>query len=331
MFITPKNEAKRNVNVTKFLVKGENENEPKYFYTPEDDEVFRTIFGASGREKATKSFVESIFGTNIGTISLRTNPEFRKNYKINKKQTVDVKAICENGNILIIEMQNRYTPDALKRFSTYAEKAHLENLSKKMKYGDLPKVMLIVIMAENIPKFKDDKSYYHIFNDRDKFCPDNIFCDDVTKYVIELPKYIEMKEKAKLEERKTIINPWLEFLINPLGEEVSREMRTNEELREAVELLRKLNRDEEVYEIYEAEEWDRYERESERAACIYMGREEGRAEGIATGRAEAEKETITNVILNMNKKEIPIEVISQVTQMSIEEIKEILESEELVS
>ena len=203
------------VNVTKYLMPDTN----VIFYTPEADGVFRAIFGSVGREQLTQKMFESIFEKEIEKFTLQTNPEFKKSYVNDKKQVVDVKAICNNsGNIIIMEMQNKAELNVLKRFSTYAERAHTEGLKKGLKYNELPKVILIVIMAENLPEMKNDENYYHIFNDRDKFCPENVFCEDVTKYVIELPKYIALKEKLDPKERKKIINPWLEFIIEPMGE-----------------------------------------------------------------------------------------------------------------
>ena len=51
--------------------------------------------------------------------------------------------------------------------------------------------------------------------------------------------------------------------------------RSKEELREAVEMLKKLNADEEVRRIAEAEEMEKLDRNTE----IYLAKEEGLAEG----------------------------------------------------
>ena len=55
------------------------------------------------------------------------------------------------------------------------------------------------------------------------------------------------------------IDPWLEFFINPYGEEVQNMARTRAELEEAVRQLRLLNADEEVQQLADAEDWARYD------------------------------------------------------------------------
>ena len=83
---------KKEINVTKIKLTGSAEGKAEFFYTPEADGVFRTIFGSSGNEKITKKLFESIFEKSVEDFSLKVNPEFTKKYISEKKQTVDVKA-----------------------------------------------------------------------------------------------------------------------------------------------------------------------------------------------------------------------------------------------
>ena len=324
MKVEPKNE----INVTKILLPNSTEEKKDFFYTPEADGVFRAIFGSSGNEHITKKLFESIFEKSVEDFSLKVNPEFTKKYISEKKQTVDVKAVCKNsGNIIIMEMQNKAIPEALKRFSSYAERAHLEGLKKGLKYEELPKVILIVIMAENLPEFKNSENYYHIFNDRDKYCPETVFCYDVTKYVIELPKYIKLKENTKPEEIENIINPWLEFIIDPLGKVVKEKVRTEKEIREAVELLRKLNSDDVVREIYEEEEWARFVEYADRQANIDAGRREGRKEGRKEGREEGK----TEIIKTMLNNGISMEQIANMLKLKISDVEEMIKEKNAIA
>lgn len=313
------NKQKYPINVLSFDLPNK-----KTFFTPLSDLVFRSIFGDEGSEHITKAFLESILDTKIEDFSLQTNPEFLRKHIFEKKQTADVKAVCNNSkDKIIIEMQYRAVDDVNNRFTTYSEKAHSQGLTKKSSYTDLPRVIMVIIMGENLPALNGKKDYLSVFNDREKDCPEFLFSDGVTKYVIELPKYIKKKNESNEKEREKIINPWLEFLINPLGEEVEKSMRSIKELREAVEKLRELNADEEVVEIYEAEEWARYDRNTEM--------ELAEAKGIAKGKAEGEKEAKLSIISKMLKKNYSVEDISEVTNIPANEIKEIIGSRELVS
>lgn len=289
----------------------------KLFFTPLSDLVFRSIFGAEGSEHITKAFLESVLKIKLEEFNY-INSEFLIKRIKDKKQIADIKAVCKNSNDkILVEMQYRAVDDINNRFTSYAEKIHLEELQKNMTYTKLPKVIMVIIMGENLPELKGKKGYISEFNDRDKDKPECIFSECVTKFVIELPKYIQMKNESSVQDREKIINPWLEFLINPLGREVQDAMRNVKELREAVDKLRELNADDEVREIYEAEQFDRYFREAERASAEEKGKKRGKAEG----KTEAE----SAIIINMFKNNIPIEDITKMTNIEIEKVRKIIE------
>ena len=53
------------------------------------------------------------------------------------------------------------------------------------------------------------------------------------------------------------------------------------------------------------------------------GREEGRAEGREEGRAEGREEVITEAAIDMLKEKLPVDMISRVTKLTVEQITEI--------
>ena len=161
-------------------------------------------------------------------------------------------------------------------------------------------------MTKNIPKFKNVKRYHSVWNGREEVFRNEVFEEDITIHVIELPKYIEHKKKTNE------INIWLEYIINPLGEEVREAMRTKEELRLAVDMLNLLNSDDQVREIALKEILDDMDRNSE----INDSREEGRAEGKAEGKAELIKEMLEHGV-SMNQ-------IAEMLNIETSEIEEML-------
>ncbi len=54
------------------------------------------------------------------------------------------------------------------------------------------------------------------------------------------------------------------------------------------------------------------------------GRAEGRAQGIAEGKAQGEAEAKKSIALNLLAQSIPLEVVSQATGLSIDEIKKLI-------
>lgn len=125
--------------------------------------------------------------------------------------------------------------------------------------------------------------------------------------------------------------------------------RTRAELEEAVRQLRLLNADEEVQQLADAEDWARYDYNSamaemkEKGLAVGLaegrakglaegraegleegraeGREEGRAKGLEEGRAEGRTEAKKELVKKMLKKEMNIDLISELTGLTKEEIE----------
>ena len=129
-------------------------------------------------------------------------------------------------------------------------------------------------------------------------------------HILELQKYKRHKEQTGE------IDPWLEFFINPYGEEVQNMARTRAELEEAVRQLRLLNADEEVQQLADAEDWARYDYNSAMA--------EMKEKGLAAGIAQGEKRTNLKIVRKMLEKKMDINLISELTGLTKEEIKSLL-------
>lgn len=96
--------------------------------------------------------------------------------------------------------------------------------------------------------------------------------------------------------------------------------RTRAELEEAVRQLRLLNADEEVQQLADAEDWARYDYNSAMSEMKQKGLEEGIEEGIVQG----EKRTNLKIVRKMLEKKIDINLISELTGLTEEEIKSLL-------
>lgn len=96
--------------------------------------------------------------------------------------------------------------------------------------------------------------------------------------------------------------------------------RTRAELEEAVRQLRLLNADEEVQQLADAEDWARYDYNSAMSEMKQKGLEEGIEEGIVQG----EKRTNLKIVRKMLEKKMDINLISELTGLTEEEIKSLL-------
>jgi len=212
--------------------------------------------------------------------------------------------------------QRYYTPECDVIFRNVISKSENTILPQKFAEGILEKEIGEVSVNENRDFDIDSVTDKEMESDVKMFSKNNngiyIFemqtsaPKDITIHVIELPKYIEHKKKTNE------MNIWLEYIINPLGEEVREAMRTKEELRLAVDMLNLLNSDDQVREIALKEILDDMDRNSE----INDSREEGRAEGKAEGKAELIKEMLEHGV-SMNQ-------IAEMLNIETSEIEEML-------
>ena len=270
------------------------------YYTPECDVIFRNLISKTENTVMPQKFAEGILEKEVGEVIVNVNRNFEVDSINDKEMEADVKMISKkNGGIYIFEMQTSAPDGITKKFSAYASSAYKSIIKKGMLYQDMPSLTLVVIMTKNIPKFKNVKNYHSVWNGREEVFKDEVFEEDITIHVIELPKYIEHKKKTNE------INIWLEFIINPMGKEVEEAMRTKEELRLAVDMLNLLNSDDQVREMAFKEILDDIDRNSEINDNRKRALAEGRAEGIAKGRAEGENKlsTLINSLIDAGRND----------------------------
>lgn len=153
---------------------------------------------------------------------------------------------------------------------------------------------------------------------------------------MEIPKAI--RQYKNNEQNK--ICQWMLFMDNPnKREEMEKIMVENEKIKEAVEELTGMSKDEELRRLAELREKGRRDEYARRQYAIEEGLREGRERGLAEGRAEGlaegrkegrkegvkegkEKEKI-DIAKNMLKKNIKVEDICEITGLTKEEIEKI--------
>ena len=109
-----------------------------------------------------------------------------------------------------------------------------------------------------------------------------------------------------------------------MGEGVEEAMRTEEELRKAVELLKILNSDEEVRTIAEAEVYAEMDRRSELNFVRQQGEKRGERRGEKRGEKIGEKRAIEQIANNLLNKGMSTEDIIQITKIDEKLLKKII-------
>ena len=103
--------------------------------------------------------------------------------------------------------------------------------------------------------------------------------DDFEMYIIEIPK---AKEIIKREPNNKLAQ-WMSFFDNPEKEEVSKILKTNKEIEEAMKKLEEINSDEELRRIIEIRRRNEIERNTDLREAKEEGIEQGLKEGIKQG------------------------------------------------
>ena len=269
--------------------------------SPKLDVVFQTLFGEVGNEKITKGFLEKILNQKINKINLDKNPILRKEFKDEKLGVLDILAELDGKEKCNIELQIVDKKNIIERVLFYWSKLYSKQIKSGEDYEILKRTIVILIADFKIENL-EELGYHSRWQIMEtKSTKKIILTKKLEIDIIELPK-IEGKEEAKDE-----LLDWLYFLEEPKGERVTKNMKKNKELKEAVEKLDSLSADERMQKIAELRQkaiWD------ERA--IY-------AKGLDVG----EKNNKIKIAKELLNKDMPIEEIIKITGLTEEEIEKI--------
>ena len=125
-----------------------------------------------------------------------------------------------------------------------------------------------------------------------------------------------LKIKGRENEKDQLLD-WLIFLENPESERVTRKMEENENLKEAVEKLDRISKDEKMQRIIELRE-----KAIRDEHAIYA---KGVDDGIEEGKAKGAREKQIEIAKSMLKENMDIEMIIKITGLTKQEIEKLQE------
>ncbi len=281
------------------------------------DYAFKRVFGRNGNEGILKDFLESILDIEIKDITIQ-NPEIPKNMRDSKIGILDVRAEINGKEIIEVEMQvqNQYNMD--KRSSTYITKIYSDQLKEGDSYVEVKKVAVINILNFNyyernsyhsVGRMKFENSKENEKVDMGYILEEQYVTDDLEMHFIELPKF-----RKKNPDISSKLDQWL-WLICGEEEKIKMAKNENEKIKEAKSELEKLEMSAEDRELYEL-----------RLKAIRDEiniRESGYTDGMKDGEEKGKKQKSIEIAKNMLKKQIPLELIEELTGISQSEIEKI--------
>lgn len=280
-----------------------------------NDVIFKTFFSRKGNEQFLIDFLNAILEIEIKKIEIRDEVNLEQLAKEEKGGRLDLQATLNDGVIVSIEMQLKRTKDFRERTTFYGAKVLVSDAKRGDKYDKIKEIVMINILDYELFDNEDYISKTVTVLDKHRECE---VITGMKWYFIELPKF--RKKRPDLNEK---INQWLVFLDDFDKEGIKMAEEKNETLKKARIEMNYLTGDEEVRRLAELrEKWA-----MDRASDMDEAREEGERIGEEKSRKEGEmvgrdKEKI-EMAKEMLKKDLPIELIKEVTKLTKEKIKEL--------
>ncbi|MGE5343066.1 MAG: Rpn family recombination-promoting nuclease/putative transposase [Candidatus Omnitrophota bacterium] len=279
------------------------------FVDPRNDVAFKKIFGNENKKEILISFLNNILnfsGTSKEIIDITIkNPYQVPRLKGLKESILDIMAIDKRGIHYIVEMQVIHTHALDKRILYYTSKAYYQQLEKAEDYPRLNQVIFLgfldFIFFENNPNYA---SRHLILDEETK---ENHFQDFELNFV-ELPKFTKT-----LDQLQNVKDKWIYFVKNAVDlEMIPKEMEEPKEIREAFEVANRYGWTKEELDIYD---YVGMHIQDERGRVIYA-----QMEGERKGKIEGKRERTIEIAMGMRNKGIAIDVISEVTGLTNDEI-----------
>ena len=296
----------------------------KYF-NPLNDYFIRYLFTDKGSsESILLDFINSIMiNANMKTfrsVEILTPFNLKKNRNL-KETIVDVKCITQNGSVVIIEIQLQGNSRFPERILYYWAANYSKLLKHGERYDELTPVISINLLNFNLDKTKNIHSCYMLYEMNNK----KLLTDHLQIHIIELKKF---KKNALSKD----LNYWLKIFTSKNLEvsmsEIVKEKPIMEEVHKKYNNFIKSRLMMMEYEKKEAYLYGNQimldeERRLGKEEGIKEGIEQGIEQGIKVGKEEGIKENQILTAKNMKDKNMDINLISELTGLSIEEIKKI--------
>ena len=222
-----------------------------------------------------------------------------------KHSIFDMKLKLNTGEKINVEMQGFGEKHLLKRVMFYLSRLYTEGLGKGENYGQLSSSYSLVFTTVNV--FKETKKFYSTFSMRSNQFPYFNMNDSLNVIFVELGKC----QKREIERLFDLKEKWCYILKNAhvmSEKEMKKLSRKGEEMKTAVNRVKKLSKNEELRIIEENREkgrWiDKYR--------IEYAQDKGREEGRITEREE--------MVVKLIKEGLENSIIARVTGWTEQEV-----------
>lgn len=279
---------------------------------PKIDVVFHALFREENKE-LLEVLISDVLDEKVTVVTTDKNRYVDTRQAKEKLGIMDLRAELQGGMQCNIEIQLQPNQYANERILYYWADTYRRQLKRGEEYGVLNRTISIVILDHEIEALKGVEKLGVKWQIRDEETGKRVLTDRLEIIIIELPKAKRLYEKNT----KNKIIQWMMFLDNPNKKEVVQIMEINKDIRKAIDELEQVSGDEKIQRIAELRE---KARRDENAAIAYAI-EKGLKQGIEQGIERGAKDKSIEIAKKMLKEKMNIETISNITGLSIEEIK----------
>ncbi len=290
------------------------------FINPKTDFAFKRIFGSEQNKDILISFLNAILYEGNSTIQNLDilNPYQAPRIRGVKDTYLDVKAVLNNQQTVIIEMQVLNVEGFEKRILYNAAKAYSMQLEIGQEYTLLnPVIALTITDFEMFSHFEKGISRF-ILKEREFLVDYPLY--DLELVFVELPKFVK-----EIEEVETLTEQWIYFLKSAAKvKEVPEKIGRVTEIRKAFEVanIATLNR-EELEELEQREIYIMDQRNAIKKAAR-QALEQGLQQGLEQGLQQGLEQGLQQKSLEIAKRLLDIldeAAISQITGLSLEDVQ----------
>ena len=273
-----------------------------------NDYIFKRLFSKKGNEDILKDLLEGILEIPIEKVEVMQEVELERVDIKDKLGVLDIKAVVNEDTTVDIEMQIADEKNMIERTLFYWSGLYYTGLKRGQDYKLNNKVITINILMYNI--FKEEK--YHTIATIKEDENNKKITDKLEIHFIELPKFLKSKEIGNKKLRQ-----WLDFICNKRKGEIEMAVKENEKIAKASQEWEYLRGDEAVKRMaFLKEKWER-----DWNSGMHSAEEAGIEKGMKKGKREEKKE----IAIKMIHEKIDEEIISKVTNLSLDEIEKLKE------
>ena len=275
-----------------------------------NDAMFKALFRSIEARNMVSSFISSI--TNIPKEDLMKaeyqGGELPKKISKEKGKTSDIIIKIDNGNKIVLEMNQSYNDKIFEKNASYVFSIASETVLAGTK--EYPRVILINFnyfkTKEEVLNFKLRDEYGHI--ETEQYHSIHLILENIVN-----SKYNKIKEIRKV----------VKLLKTTNLEELENEFKGDEVYMACVRKVEDLSTDPNFIGYYDIEEARRQELEDSIETGLRMGREVGIKQGIEQGIEQGSKEKQIEIAKNLLLLNIDVNDISKATGLTLSELEKL--------